>query len=259
MAQPGTVPGRAGSGDIAIDAAKGAAAPCHGRRRAASLARPLLYRASMQTSTLPSLPRWAGYVAITVLVLAVFYALYHIKAVLFLLLIAILLATAIEPLVLRVRRGPFSRGQGILIVYTGIMLVILGLGALTVPTILHEAGAFTENYTQILEQARGLVYSVDGRVLGPAAERVVEKAAGPGAVADDGTTAVTVGLTLIEGLFAFMTVFVVAFYWLTERVAIKRALLHLFPRERQILVGTIWNDVERVLGGWVRGQGFVLK
>ena len=203
----------------------------------------------------PSLGRWAGYVAITVLVLGSFYALYLIRGVLFLFLVAMLLATAIEPLVLRVRRGPFSRGQGILIVYTGIMLVLLGIGALVVPIILREAGSFSETYPQVLANARGLVYAVDERVLGPTAEKVVEKAAGPNAItADDGSTAVSVGLTLIEGLFAGLTVFVVAFYWLTERVAIKRAFVALFPIDRRVKVGTIWNEVEGILGGWVRGQ-----
>lgn len=196
----------------------------------------------------------AGYAAVTVAVLATFYALYLIRGVLFLFLIAILLATAIEPLVFRVRRGPFSRGQGILIVYTGIMALLVGLLVLTVPVFLQEAGSFGETYPRILDNARGLIYSLDRQVLGPAAERVVEKAAGPGAVADDGTTAINVGLTLVEGLFAFVTVFVVAFYWLTERVAIKRGVVSLFPLEKRVLVGTIWNEVERVLGGWVRGQ-----
>jgi predicted PurR-regulated permease PerM len=83
---------------------------------------------------------------------------------------------------------------------------------------------------------------------------VVEKAAAPTAMADGGETALSVGLSVVEGLFAGLTVFVVAFYWLTERVAIKRAFVLLFPTERRQMVDTIWNEVEGVLGGWVRGQ-----
>jgi len=93
-------------------------------------------------------------------------------------------------------------------------------------------------------------------VLGPAAEKVVEKASNPSAVAgaDGGDTAITVGLTVVEGLFAAVTVFVVAYYWMTERVEIKRAFTTLFPREHRYQVGVIWGEVEAVLGGWVRGQ-----
>src|SRR5437588_193787 len=76
-----------------------------------------------------------------------------------------------------------------------------------------------------------------------------------GAVAgDQGETAISVGLTLVEGLFAAVTVFVVCYYWLTERVEIKRAFATLFPSEHRATVDAIWGEVEQVLGGWVRGQ-----
>src|ERR671928_386336 len=64
------------------------------------------------------------YTLVIVLVLGGLYLLWRIQEVLLLLLLAILVATAIEPLVNRLRRGPFSRGQGIIIVYTVIVLAI---------------------------------------------------------------------------------------------------------------------------------------
>src|SRR5690348_2593209 len=48
------------------------------------------------------------------------YAVYVILPVLLLVFIAVMLATAIEPVVNNLRRGPFSRSQGILLVYSGI-------------------------------------------------------------------------------------------------------------------------------------------
>jgi predicted PurR-regulated permease PerM len=202
----------------------------------------------------PSPGRIAAYVAAGVLVLAGFYALYLVRMVLFLFLVAVLLATAMEPLVLRLKRGPFSRSQGILIVYTGLMLILVAVGTLTVPVALREAGNFSESYPRILQDARGAIYGVDERLLGPAAEKAVEKVAGPTATQDDGSTAISVGLTVVEGMFAAVTVFVVAFYWLTERRQIKRAFTTLFAPHRRDTVAELWVDVERVLGSWVRGQ-----
>jgi predicted PurR-regulated permease PerM len=196
----------------------------------------------------------AGYVAVIIGTIAAAYALYFIRDVLFLFLVAVLLATAIEPLVLRLRRGPFSRGQGILIVYSAIMLLIAGVLAVTVPIILAEAGSFAQAYPLALERVRGLVYGVDPEVLGPAAEQAVAKAAPTATAADPGETALTVGVTLAEAVFAAVTVFMVAYYWLAERVEIKRALLSVFPRSRRVVIGTIWNEIERVMGAWMRGQ-----
>src|SRR5215207_8039172 len=53
-----------------------------------------------------------------------FYLLWSIHEVIFLFLLAILLATAIEPLVNFLRRGPFGRESGVLVVYTTIVLAI---------------------------------------------------------------------------------------------------------------------------------------
>src|SRR5437879_10431091 len=50
------------------------------------------------------------------------YLLWRVQEVLFLLMLAILLATAIEPLVNRLRRGPFTRGSGVLVVSTLLIL-----------------------------------------------------------------------------------------------------------------------------------------
>src|ERR1043165_7157991 len=52
------------------------------------------------------------------------YVLWHIHEVIFLLFLGILLATAIEPIVNYLRRGPFGRGSGTLAVYTAIVLVL---------------------------------------------------------------------------------------------------------------------------------------
>src|SRR2546423_346686 len=76
---------------------------------------------------------------VVVLVLAGLYLLWKIQEVLLLLLLAILFATAIEPIVNYLRRGPFSRAQGVLIVYTALVLLLTGLGVLLVPTLLDEA------------------------------------------------------------------------------------------------------------------------
>ena len=197
----------------------------------------------------------AGYGAALLGVTVAAYGIYLIRSVLFLFLIAVLMATAIEPLVFRLRRGPFSRGQGILIIYSAIMLAIAGVAALTVPIVLAEAGGFAETYPRLIANLRELFHGIDDRLLGPTAERAVEEAVKPAAgPPDEGAAALSVGLTVVEGVFAAMTVIVVAYYWLTERVQIKRAFTSLFPRDQRQRVGTIWGEVEQVLGGWVRGQ-----
>jgi predicted PurR-regulated permease PerM len=65
---------------------------------------------------------------------------------------------------------------------------------------------------------------------------------------------VSVGAAAAQAVISFVTVFVLAFYWLVERASIKRVLLRNVPPARAKDVNTVWLEVEEKLGGWVRGQ-----
>jgi len=75
---------------------------------------------------------------LAVLVLA--YLAYRLLPVLLLIFVSMLFATAIEPLVNWLRRGPFNRSAGILTVYTSLFLVIGAIGYVTVPIIISQLG-----------------------------------------------------------------------------------------------------------------------
>ena len=67
-------------------------------------------------------------------------------------------------------------------------------------------------------------------------------------------TATQTTLGLAEVFFGVITFFVVAFYWLTERTIIKRAIMSWLPAKRANRVRRVWDDIEVKVGGWVRGQ-----
>jgi predicted PurR-regulated permease PerM len=214
-----------------------------------------------------SLSGWtvARYTLVVILVVGGFYLLWRIQEVLVLLLLAILFATAIEPLVNWLRRGPFSRGQGILIVYSGIFLVLLGLGLFVVPNLVGQLTQFVDSLPQQIAALRPRIEQVELAPLRALLLRGVEEA---GPVVQRGleepvSTAqpeqlVGVGGAFAHSLFSVITVFLLAFYWLTERTAIKRAVLRLVPRDHARQVNATWLEVEERLGAWVRGQLLVM-
>jgi predicted PurR-regulated permease PerM len=63
---------------------------------------------------------------------------------------------------------------------------------------------------------------------------------------------------LFESIFAVFSVFVVTFYWISERLVIRRTLLRLLPARHREHGLTVWDDVEAKLGAWVRGQLLVM-
>jgi predicted PurR-regulated permease PerM len=184
------------------------------------------------------------------------YLLWRVQEVLFLLFVAILLATAIEPLVNRLRRGPFTRGSGTLVVYSAIILLI-GLPTYAiVPGLAGQASSFAESSTQRLQQLREQAATMQPRALQTFAVNTVDSAlnalqspAPPGQ-----SDLVEAGATALHTIVSFLTVFVLAFYWLLERASIKRVMLRTVPVRYARSVNTVWMEVEEKLGGWVRGQ-----
>lgn len=198
--------------------------------------------------------RMAMYTATILLVALGFVFLYLIRNVLFLIFISILLATSIEPLVNKLRHGPFNRGTGVLVIYTGIMAILAGIIILTVPPLIDEgtrAAAGMADQAKTDEAIRqGLGDGFVGQTVMSAYHSVRDVINNPKAA----ETGISVGLTVFETLFSAVTVFVIAFYWLSERPMIKRVIFSFIKEERRPRGRTLWDSVEQKLGSWVRGQ-----
>lgn len=188
---------------------------------------------------------------------AALYLLWRIQEVLFLLMLAILLATAIEPLVNRLRRGPFTRGSGVLAVYTAIVVVIGVPAYIIVPNVVSQGGAFASAMPDRLQGLRGYATNLQPRPVSTLALGAIDNAISALQTADRPVAqdqVIEAGATAAHTLISFFTVFVLAYYWLVERASIKRVLLRTVPVRHARGVNTVWMEVEEKLGGWVRGQ-----
>jgi predicted PurR-regulated permease PerM len=188
-------------------------------------------------------------------VLLALLVLWLAQEVLFLLLLAILLATAIEPLVERLARGPFSRGVGILVVYTAIVLAIGVPAYAALPSLVTQSGAFLQDLPGRLDTLRSYVAAAP-RPIQQAAETAIASG-GQAAEVPSATSAAQLleaGIAAAHTLFDMIMVFVLAFYWLVEREMIKEVLLRVVPGRQRRSVETVWLEVEEKLGGWVRGE-----
>ena len=196
----------------------------------------------------------AGLVLLALFVAA--YLLWRVQDVLFLLFLAILLATAIDPIVNRLRRGRFTRGSGVLVVYTAIVLVIGLPTYVLAPSIASQASAFIEELPDRLQRLRPYLEHVQPRALQGLALSTLDNAIQTVQTPErpPESQLVEAGATAAHTLVSFLTVFVLAFYWMIERASIKRAVLRAVPPRHARGVNSVWLEVEEKLGGWVRGQ-----
>lgn len=192
-------------------------------------------------------------------VLGLAWFLIQVRSIILVLILGIVLATAIEPIVYRLRRKGLSRGQSILAVYVGIIaLLVLGI-YLIFPPLVAQGGALFDSIPGIIDdlekQARQsqneFVRSSGRKAIDNVGDAVREFQRDPPI---EGTTALGF-LTSIGGLlFTTITVMIVAFYWMTEKAVIKRVILGLFPLDRRDRAHSLWDTIEAKIGGWTRGQ-----
>nr|MDQ5826077.1 AI-2E family transporter [Chloroflexota bacterium] len=190
--------------------------------------RPLHVGVEVNRMKIPSVALATASVLLTLFVAWAMYSMLHILLLLF---IAILLATAIEPVVNLLRRGPFNRSAGILIVYSGLFLVIALIGWLTLPVILQQVGALGNSLTQTADQMETEVTKWDSGVirqqgllfadaLQAIGNQIGRPEGDPSVVVPEEekvAAAAETAVLIAEIFFAFITIFVVAFYWLSER------------------------------------------
>ena len=194
-----------------------------------------------------------------VFILGLVWLLIQVRSIVLLLVVGILLAAAIEPLVNRLRRHGLTRGQGILLIYAGIVAILAITTYFIVPRLVVQGAAFIENIPSILDtlQRRALgtrndfVRTLALQGVMKARQLYSEYQTNPPIQATDALALVT---SLIGALFATFSVLVVGFYWMTEKALIKRVSLSLFPIERRERAHYMWDEIEGKIGGWARGQ-----
>ena len=211
----------------------------------------------------PMTPLRAMVLTLSVLfVLGLVWLLIQVRSIILLLILGILLAAAIEPLVNRLRRRGFSRGQAILVIYAGIFAVLGLVGYLVVPTVYQQGRAFYQEIPTYLEQFRQQAATSQNDFIRTAGQRTVNRAIqlynnpseGLRLQAVQLTQALSLVTSIVGVLFTTVSVMIVAFYWMTEKAIIKRLVLGLFPIDKRDRAHGLWDEIEHKLGGWARGQ-----
>ncbi len=196
------------------------------------------------------------------LVLLACWVLLQVKLVLILTLLALVFGTIIEHPIQKLEQRHIPRAAAILIIYIAIIGTIAVFGWAIAPAITDQAHTFQQ---QVPGQLRELEESwrASGNPLlnGPGAQtlnRVIGWFNSPGSVpiSSDKAAAAAVPIltSIFAGIVATVTLLVITFYYLMEKAFLRRLLLMQIQPESRARVGRVWDDVEKKVGGWIRGQ-----
>lgn len=165
---------------------------------------------------------------------------FKIRYVLLLLFIAIILMSALSPLVDKLEKLKIPRGLAILLLYLLIWTVIsFGIASL-VPALVEQSTKFISSLPPVIEQvSRG---TFDTSAFTPQLINLPERA-----------------LKLVLGVFnnvvMLFTLMVLVYYLIMERKNLKKYLVFLFgDGNREKNAEKFIDKIEHKLGGWMRGQ-----
>lgn len=177
--------------------------------------------------------------------------------VLLLVFLAILLASALEPIVGWLReRLPLGRGATILVVYASFFVAVLALAFLVVPAAIGQAEKIIGSLPQFLGEVRTWAADLRPAALSSSITALVDSVNEVFAPAPppDPDEVVEVGTTVAEAAVSLATLLTLVFFWLVEHARIQRYVLAYLPADRRAGARDAWNGIETRLGLWVRGQ-----
>ena len=183
----------------------------------------------------------------------------QIRAILLLLVLAVIFAAAIEPLVFRLRRAGLGRGQAILSVYIGLIAIIALTIYVVVPQMVDQVSAFDKAIPDIFANLRQQALEYDNSFISRTMyqslwriEHTYEDIRNSPEIGQD--QALGLATSVVGVLFTIVSMLVISYYWMTEKATIKRVVLGLFPFNRRARAHSIWDEIEYKIGGWTRGQ-----
>jgi predicted PurR-regulated permease PerM len=189
---------------------------------------------------------------------AVLQVLWVTRDVLIWVLIALFLAMALNPAVeWLVEHGVRRRGLAVGIVFVGAILVVIGISATFIPTLIREVNDFVDavpGYVDDLTKGRGRLgflerdYQIVEKI-----RDAIEKSGAAG-VLGLSTTALSVTKSIVNAVVAVITIAFLTLFMLLEGPRWVERLYSLLPEHSQPRWRKVGRDIYRTVGGYVTGN-----
>ena len=197
----------------------------------------------------------------TVLILVGAWLVFTLRGLVLDVLTAIVIASAIEPGVARLRQNRVPRIAAVLIIYLLIFLVLFGIFYFFLPSVLEELATFITALPSYLNAfgsggAFGQ-YAHIFNVIGPSAISVGDIMASIRSSLDVGGVfgnAFTAASAIFGGVFSFILIIVFSFYFAVIETGVEGFLRVIAPYEHQAYVLGLWRRTRHKIGLWMQGQ-----
>ncbi|MAU09911.1 MAG: hypothetical protein CL607_08840 [Anaerolineaceae bacterium] len=180
------------------------------------------------------------------------------------LIVAILIASAIRPMITRLKRWRISESVAILIVYGVFFLGSIMTFVTVLPPVINQFVSYIQNEDRLANRIIVAQYWVErtlSDITGNSIDIGIPQEEIRTAVRDVVETLRVTAPNLIDDVSSFIgdaiLIFVMGAYWITSRQRAEDFIVDIMPISRQAQVRAIMQEIEYGLGAYVRGLALV--
>src|SRR5258708_3347886 len=180
----------------------------------------------------------------TVILLVGLWFLYYLRDIILSVFVALLITAIINPVVKKLSKYKIPRGISVLIVYVS-FFVILGVAiASIIPSLIKQTTSFAASLPSYLENLK-----ISSEIANEMSKQFILQ------LGNLPSQVVGFSRSLVENVFAIVTVLIFAFYFLLARNKLESdGFNNFFGNKVGKEITSIIDELEVKLGGWARGQ-----
>jgi len=172
--------------------------------------------------------------------------------VLVVIIVALMLVGTLNPAISWLQRHRVNRLLAIAIVFIGCLIVIVGVGLITIPALFAQVSATINNLPEIQNSLAQTLES--HRLTAPAANAIRSFRPEDRLRSLNVTAALTTSLGVVEVIGYAATSVVLAIYFIADGERTRGSLYALFPRRFHVRLARVLLNLETIVGGYLRGQ-----
>ena len=190
-------------------------------------------------------------------------ALYYLLDVILVILAAVVIASAFEPIVRRLERRGINHTLSVVLIYLVISMVVAGTAIFLLPSVLREVAEFLGNLPDTIS-LKQLWSPIDATVasgseaLGSRAIPIADFITGlQSIVVGAGTDTFQFITKVFGGIVSFILILVMSFYLLVKKDGIDEFLRIVTPIRHHEYIIHLWKRSQRKMALWLQGQAIL--
>ena len=183
----------------------------------------------------------------------------NLSTVIIYIVFGIFAALGLDPIVRMLERHSVKRPWGIVIVFTGFAIVLVGVLWLIIPTIVRQITQFVSNFPQTITAFQhsdfyDWLQTNFGDQVGSITDQIKDFITNPSNIAAIGGGVVQVGLTIGSIISGIIIVLVLSLYFLASLPTVKTSFTRLAPARSRPTVSSMIEQISSGIGGYLGGM-----